>query len=153
MTVQPRSAATTAKLLVVVMGFAWGFNWIATRIILSALPPWTMRTLGIGLGDGLRRDVGLHHGLKWRLGRNNEFPFHAGQPMSRHAAKVDVVASLGGGERNAGARAFADDVRRASRRSLIVKDDIVLGTLAVDQRHLNNLAFRSGQQGIDLTVD
>ena len=51
MTAQPRSAATTAKLLVVVMGFAWGFNWIATRIILSALPPWTMRTLGIGLGD------------------------------------------------------------------------------------------------------
>ena len=50
MTAQPRSAATTAKLLVVVMGFAWGFNWIATRIILSALPPWTMRTLGIGLG-------------------------------------------------------------------------------------------------------
>jgi len=50
-TAQPRSAATTAKLLVVVMGFAWGFNWIATRIILSALPPWTMRTLGIGLGD------------------------------------------------------------------------------------------------------
>lgn len=51
MTATPRSAATTAKLLVVVMGFAWGFNWIATRIILSALPPWTMRTLGIGLGD------------------------------------------------------------------------------------------------------
>jgi drug/metabolite transporter (DMT)-like permease len=50
-TAQPQSAATTAKLLVVVMGFAWGFNWIATRIILSALPPWTMRTLGIGLGD------------------------------------------------------------------------------------------------------
>jgi drug/metabolite transporter (DMT)-like permease len=50
-TAKPQSAATTAKLLVVVMGFAWGFNWIATRIILSALPPWTMRTLGIGLGD------------------------------------------------------------------------------------------------------
>ena len=51
MTAEGQSAATTAKLLVVVMGFAWGFNWIATRIILSALPPWTMRTLGIGLGD------------------------------------------------------------------------------------------------------
>ena len=50
MTAEGQSAATTAKLLVVVMGFAWGFNWIATRIILSALPPWTMRTLGIGLG-------------------------------------------------------------------------------------------------------
>lgn len=39
-----------AKLLVVVMGFAWGFNWVATRIILQSLPPWTMRTLGVGLG-------------------------------------------------------------------------------------------------------
>jgi drug/metabolite transporter (DMT)-like permease len=50
-TAKGQSPATTAKLLVVVMGFAWGFNWIATRIILAALPPWTMRTLGIGLGD------------------------------------------------------------------------------------------------------
>jgi drug/metabolite transporter (DMT)-like permease len=33
------------------MGLAWGFNWVAARIILTALPPWTMRALGIGLGD------------------------------------------------------------------------------------------------------
>jgi len=46
-----RDAAASAKLLVVVMGFAWGFNWIASRVILTALPPWTMRTIGIGLGD------------------------------------------------------------------------------------------------------
>jgi drug/metabolite transporter (DMT)-like permease len=46
-----RDAAGSAKLLVVVMGFAWGFNWIAARIILTALPPWTMRAVGIGLGD------------------------------------------------------------------------------------------------------
>ena len=44
-------AAGSARLLVVVMGFAWGLNWIAARIILTALPPWTMRALGIGLGD------------------------------------------------------------------------------------------------------
>jgi drug/metabolite transporter (DMT)-like permease len=43
--------AGSAKLLVVVMGVAWGFNWVAARIILTALPPWTMRALGIGLGD------------------------------------------------------------------------------------------------------
>ena len=42
--------AAGAKLLVVIMGFAWGFNWIATRIILQSLPPWTMRSLGVGLG-------------------------------------------------------------------------------------------------------
>jgi len=36
--------------MVLVMGLAWGFNWIAARIILEWLPPWTMRALGIGLG-------------------------------------------------------------------------------------------------------
>lgn len=46
-----RDAAGSAKLLVVLMGLGWGINWIATRIILEALPPWTMRTIGIGLGD------------------------------------------------------------------------------------------------------
>jgi drug/metabolite transporter (DMT)-like permease len=43
--------AASAKLMVVVMALAWGFNWIAARFILEALPPWTMRAVGIGLGD------------------------------------------------------------------------------------------------------
>jgi drug/metabolite transporter (DMT)-like permease len=46
-----RDAAGSAKLLVVIMGLGWGLNWVAARIILTALPPWTMRTIGIGLGD------------------------------------------------------------------------------------------------------
>jgi len=46
-----RDAAASAKLLVAVMGLAWGINWVAARIILEALPPWTMRAVGIGLGD------------------------------------------------------------------------------------------------------
>jgi drug/metabolite transporter (DMT)-like permease len=50
-TAQRRDAAASAKLLVVILGLAWGFNWVAARIILTALPPWTMRALGIGLGD------------------------------------------------------------------------------------------------------
>ncbi len=44
-------AAASARLLVVIMGVAWGFNWVAARIILTTLPPWTMRAVGIGLGD------------------------------------------------------------------------------------------------------
>jgi drug/metabolite transporter (DMT)-like permease len=36
--------------MVLVVGLAWGFNWVAGRIILTALPPWTMRMVGIGLG-------------------------------------------------------------------------------------------------------
>ncbi len=46
----PRDTAASAKLMVVVIGLVWGFNWVAARIILQALPPWTMRALGIGLG-------------------------------------------------------------------------------------------------------
>src|SRR5262249_23304061 len=65
----------------------------------------------------------------------------------------DIITGLGGGERDAGARTLSDDVRRASRRSLIVEDYIMLGAFAVDQSHLNNLSFCSRQQGIDLTVN
>ena len=39
------------------------------------------------------------------------------------------------------------------RRSLLGKDDVVLGAFAVDQRNLNDLSFRGRQQRIDLTVD
>jgi drug/metabolite transporter (DMT)-like permease len=42
--------ATGARLLVVLMGVAWGMNWIATRIILDALSPWAMRVVGVGVG-------------------------------------------------------------------------------------------------------
>ncbi len=42
--------AASAKFMVLVVGLAWGFNWVAGRIILTALPPWTMRMVGIGLG-------------------------------------------------------------------------------------------------------
>jgi drug/metabolite transporter (DMT)-like permease len=45
----PRAGAS-ASLLVLAMGFGWGFNWVATHYILHWLHPWTMRALGIGLG-------------------------------------------------------------------------------------------------------
>ena len=48
--VSRETAAGSAKWLVVLLGLAWGFNWVAARFILEALPPWTMRALGIGLG-------------------------------------------------------------------------------------------------------
>ena len=43
-------APGTAKLLVVLLAFAWGFNWIAAAIALPAIPPWSMRFAGCGLG-------------------------------------------------------------------------------------------------------
>jgi drug/metabolite transporter (DMT)-like permease len=39
-----------ARFIVVALAFGWGLNWISSRIILEWLPPWTMRTIGIGCG-------------------------------------------------------------------------------------------------------
>ena len=51
MSAKGHDAGGSARLLVVLVGLGWGFNWVAARFILEALPPWTMRAVGIGLGD------------------------------------------------------------------------------------------------------
>ena len=43
-------AATTAKLLVVLLAFAWGFNWIAAAVALREVSPWSLRFDGAGIG-------------------------------------------------------------------------------------------------------
>jgi len=43
-------ATGTAKLLVVLLAFAWGFNWLATPFALPEVPPWSVRFAGSGLG-------------------------------------------------------------------------------------------------------
>jgi drug/metabolite transporter (DMT)-like permease len=45
-----QEAAASARLLVVLIGLMWGFNWVAARIILEELGPWTLRGIGIWLG-------------------------------------------------------------------------------------------------------
>lgn len=42
--------AGTARLLVVLLAFAWGFNWIAAAIALHDVSPWSLRFAGAGLG-------------------------------------------------------------------------------------------------------
>jgi drug/metabolite transporter (DMT)-like permease len=39
-----------ARALVVLLGFVWGFLWIATAIALHDIQPWTLRTFGIAGG-------------------------------------------------------------------------------------------------------
>ncbi len=49
----PRDTAEvtgTARMLVVLLAFAWGLNWISVSIGLRGAPPWTLRFLGAGLG-------------------------------------------------------------------------------------------------------
>jgi len=43
-------ASGSAKLLVVVLGFAWGFNWIGAAVALREVPPWSLRFVGTGIG-------------------------------------------------------------------------------------------------------
>lgn len=43
-------AAGTAKILVVLLAFAWGFNWIAAAFALQEVPPWSLRFAGSGIG-------------------------------------------------------------------------------------------------------
>src|SRR5471030_3256854 len=44
------NVAATAKLLVVLLAFAWGFNWIAAAVALQELSPWTGRFAGSSIG-------------------------------------------------------------------------------------------------------
>ncbi len=49
---QHESADTTAKLMLVALGFAWGLTWPAMRVALDEIPPFSMRVLTLGLGAG-----------------------------------------------------------------------------------------------------
>jgi len=42
--------AATARLLVVLLGFAWGFNWIAAAFALREISPWSLRLVGSSIG-------------------------------------------------------------------------------------------------------
>jgi drug/metabolite transporter (DMT)-like permease len=42
--------AAGAKLLVLLLAFAWGFNWIGAAIALKEVPPWSLRFVGTGIG-------------------------------------------------------------------------------------------------------
>jgi drug/metabolite transporter (DMT)-like permease len=44
------NVTSTAKLLVVLLAFAWGFNWIAAAFALHEVSPWSLRFAGSGIG-------------------------------------------------------------------------------------------------------
>ena len=47
-----RDVPATAKLLVLLLAFAWGFNWIAAAVALREVSPWSLRFAGAGIGAG-----------------------------------------------------------------------------------------------------
>ncbi len=46
-------AVGTARLLVLLLAFAWGFNWIATAIALREVSPWALRFAAAGIGTAI----------------------------------------------------------------------------------------------------
>jgi drug/metabolite transporter (DMT)-like permease len=56
----------TAKLLVLLLAFAWGLNWIAAVMALREVPPWSLRFSGAGIGAAILFSAALltGHDLK-----------------------------------------------------------------------------------------
>ncbi len=46
----PDASSARARALVVLLGVCWGLNWIAVRVALHEIRPWSLRCLGMGLG-------------------------------------------------------------------------------------------------------
>jgi drug/metabolite transporter (DMT)-like permease len=61
--------AATARLLVVLLAFAWGLNWIATPFALAEVPPWSVRFAGSGLGVVTLLTAALLTGYSLRVPR------------------------------------------------------------------------------------
>ena len=62
-------AATTAKLLVVLLAFAWGLNWVAAAIALREMSPWSLRVAGSGIGAVMLFSAVIITGHKLRIPR------------------------------------------------------------------------------------
>src|ERR1700688_4306898 len=61
--------AATAKLLVVLLAFAWGFNWIAAAVALREVSPWSLRFAGSAIGAATLFTAAILTGHKLRVPR------------------------------------------------------------------------------------
>jgi drug/metabolite transporter (DMT)-like permease len=64
-----KDVAATAKLLVVVLAFAWGFNWIGAAVALREVPPWSLRFSGASIGAAVLFTAALLTGHDLRVPR------------------------------------------------------------------------------------
>src|SRR6476620_4308791 len=65
-----RDAAAGAKLLVLLLAFAWGLNWIGAAFALQEVPPWSLRFVGTGIG------AATLVAATWLSGRSLKVPAH-----------------------------------------------------------------------------
>ncbi|HEY4981279.1 MAG TPA: EamA family transporter [Pseudolabrys sp.] len=66
--------AGKAKLLVVLLAFAWGFNWIGAAVALREVPPWSLRFSGAGIGAATLFAAALLTGHDLRVPRGQRLP-------------------------------------------------------------------------------
>jgi drug/metabolite transporter (DMT)-like permease len=63
------NVAATARLLVVLLALAWGFNWIAAAVALRELSPWSLRVAGSGIGAAMLFAAALLTGYNLKVPR------------------------------------------------------------------------------------
>lgn len=81
-------AALGARLGVVALGLCWGLNWVAVRVALHEVRPWSLRCLGMGLGTVVL--------LAWARSRGLPLAVPRGAPRARLAlAGLLNVAAFG----------------------------------------------------------
>ena len=65
------AARLRSVLAVPVLAVLWGLNWPAVRTVLGEVAPWTLRTMGMGLGAALLVVVALARGQSLRVRRGH----------------------------------------------------------------------------------
>ncbi|RPH44812.1 MAG: DMT family transporter [Burkholderiales bacterium] len=84
----PDASNARARILVVLLGVCWGLNWIAVRVALDEIRPWSLRCIGMGLGTATL--------LAWAVLRGHALRVAPGGPRLRLAlAGVLNVAAFG----------------------------------------------------------
>lgn len=73
MSVSQHESDTTAKLMLVVLSFAWGLTWPAMRVSLDEVPPFSMRVVTLGLGAGVLFFFAWLQGRSFALGGVKNF--------------------------------------------------------------------------------
>ena len=85
-------ATGTAKLLVVLLAFAWGCNWLATPFALPEVSPWSLRFAGSGLGAITLVTAALLTGHSLRLPRDQAL--HVMVPGLLNVAGFQILSAL-----------------------------------------------------------